>query len=127
VLALLSFVGDGRAVAVACDMPALTAELVRRLVVAPPAPVVAPRRNDSKRGLLWEPLFARYDSAIVLPIARRYASAVAEEGGRARLQTLLDLAGAEPLPLLEGDDRALSDWDSPEHLPRDAPRGMSRP
>ena len=105
--------GGGPVVAVACDMPQITADLVARLVSAPPAPIVAPRRQSSERGWLWEPLFARYDAAVVSPIARRYAGS----GGR-KLQELLDLAGAVPLPLRPEDDLALVDWDEPTDLLR---------
>jgi molybdopterin-guanine dinucleotide biosynthesis protein A len=93
-------------------MPRLSADLVRRLVEAPPAPVVAPRRGD-----LWEPLFARYEVG-VLGVARRFAAS----GGR-RLQSLLDLAKAQPLPLGAADQGALDDWDSPNDLPEMLRRG----
>jgi molybdenum cofactor guanylyltransferase len=116
-LALLAHVGDGQAIAVACDMPLLTRDIVDRLVNAPPAPVVAPRREIPERGWVWEPLVARYDARLVLPVARRFAS----RGGR-KLQLLLDTAGAQPLELRPEDEAALVDWDAPEHLPRAAAR-----
>lgn len=94
--------------AIACDMPALTSDFVHRLLTAPQAPVVAPRRHRTDRGWLWEPLIARYDPDAVLPKARAFAAR-----GGSRLQSLLDEVGASPLALEHGDDDALVDWDTP--------------
>jgi molybdenum cofactor guanylyltransferase len=109
-LSLLRRAGGGRVIAVACDMPFLTSALVRRLVDEQPgAPVLAPRSADELlQRSLWEPLFARYDSSIVLPIAERLAAA-----GIQKLQVLLDEAGAVPLTLDPTDREALVDWDTP--------------
>jgi len=99
--------GTRWAIAVACDMPFIDRELVRRLVDAEPAPIVAPRRHAEDRGRdVWEPLFARYDPA-VLGVARAYAST----GGK-QLQRLLDIAGARPLELAPRQEALLTDWDS---------------
>jgi molybdopterin-guanine dinucleotide biosynthesis protein A len=130
-LALLAHAGPRHALAVACDMPLLTREIVRRLLDAPPAPVVAPRHACAVRDrdatvtggaraarLLWEPLFARYDAPVVLPIARAFA----KRGGK-RLQLLLDEAGAEPLPLGTSEEETLTDWDAPDDLPQAGARG----
>ena len=96
------------AIAVACDMPFLDRELVRRLVAAPPAPVVAPRRRAEDRGRdVWEPLFARYEAATMLDVARDYA----RSGGR-QLQRLLDRAGARALELDPEHTALLADWDT---------------
>lgn len=109
-LALLARASQGGktwAIAVACDMPFLDRELIRQLVEAPPAPIVAPRRLAAERGReVWEPLFARYDPA-VLDLARDYAS----KGG-ARLQSLLSAAGAEALELGPEQVALLTDWDT---------------
>ncbi|AKU97622.1 Molybdopterin-guanine dinucleotide biosynthesis protein MobA [Labilithrix luteola] len=89
------------ALAVACDMPFVPASLVRRLLTAPDAPIVAPRRADR-----WETFFARHDASAVLPVARAHVAA------RTRaLQALFDAAGAQALPLEPGEERALDDWD----------------
>jgi molybdopterin-guanine dinucleotide biosynthesis protein A len=120
-LALLSFAAEaraGHAIAVACDMPLLTADLVRRLVEAPAAAIVAPRHHDPERGWLWEPLFARYDAEAVLPVARGLVGT-----GRRRLQDLLDAAGARPLELTANELAALVDWDTPDALPSAPMRG----
>ena len=102
---LLERAGAGTAVAVACDMPYVSIELLRALIDAPAAPAVAVRR-----GGFWEPLFARYDAARVLPIARARL-----EAGAFGLQGLLDEAGAVAL---DPKDRAaeLDDWDTPGDL-----------
>ncbi len=107
-LSLLSEAGDRYAIAVACDMPYVGDDLVRRLLEAGDATVVAPRREDR-----WEPLFARYDAKRVLPIAR--AQAVE---GRMALQRLLDRSGAVELPTDEEERRALGDWDSETDIDR---------
>ncbi len=117
-LALLSrasATGARWAIAVACDMPFIDQELVQRLVDAPPAPVVAPRHANERGRAVWEPLFARYDPAIV-DIARTYAS-----GGGKKLQVLLDMAGAAPLELSPERTALLTDWDAlPLASPRDS-------
>ena len=102
--ALLRRAGGSRALALACDMPFVSAALVERLAAAPEAPVVAPRRNG-----VWEPLCARYDAAQVLPHARRRIAACEYS-----LQSLLAEAGAAPLSPEPGDAPQLRDWDVPE-------------
>jgi molybdopterin-guanine dinucleotide biosynthesis protein A len=97
-LALLEH-AKGNALALACDMPYLDAPLLRSLVDAPPG-TWAPRRDGR-----WEPLCARYDAPVVLPIARRLADARV-----LRLQALLDECASE-LPI--DDPRTLDDWDEP--------------
>jgi molybdopterin-guanine dinucleotide biosynthesis protein A len=104
-IALLARAGEGRAIAVACDMPYVPIDLLAKLASHPSnAPIVAPRR-----GHWWEPLFARYDAARVLGPARERARA-----GHHSLQGLLDEIGAQPLPLDVSDLDALRDWDRPE-------------
>lgn len=117
-LALLEFTAktegnSGMALAIACDMPQLTPAFVHRLLTAPAAPVVAPRRWHVARGWLWEPLAARYDPNVVLASARAFALR-----GERRLQSLLDEVGVVPLTLEPGDDHALVDWDSPTDIVR---------
>lgn len=107
VVALLAAAGHGRAVALACDMPFVTADLLARLVGDPsPAAVVAARRGER-----WEPFFARYDAARVLPIALAAAQA-----GRLGLQALLDEAGAACFVCTNEEERLLDDWDEPADM-----------
>lgn len=101
---LLSYAKDSFAIGLACDMPYLTAPLLRRLATATDAaPIVAPR--DGGR---WSALFARYDAARVLPMAR--AHLVSENHS---LQTLFEEARAHELPLSSEERLALKDWDHP--------------
>jgi molybdopterin-guanine dinucleotide biosynthesis protein A len=102
-VSLLHRAEGGVGIAVACDMPFVTSALLGRLLAAAPAPVVAPRREGR-----WEPLFARYDSARVLPLARAHVA-----GGRRALHDLLYASGAVELPLTVDEAAQLRDWDSP--------------
>ncbi len=105
---LLSYAGDREAIALACDMPHVTLDDLRALAAAhPDAACVAARRDE---GAPWEPFFARYDPARVLPEAR----AMAARGERS-LQALLARVGT--LPVAVGA-RALDDWDAPEDVSR---------
>jgi molybdopterin-guanine dinucleotide biosynthesis protein A len=106
--ALLRRAEGGVAIVVACDMPFVTTDLVARLLDAPAAAAVAPRLDGR-----WEPMLARYDAHAALPIALRRA-----RDRETSLQGLLDELGAEPLPLLAGEERALVDWDEPREMIR---------
>jgi molybdopterin-guanine dinucleotide biosynthesis protein A len=97
----------GTVLAIACDMPFVSRELLEGLLFARArAPIVAPRRADR-----WEPLCARYDSARVLPVAEEHV-----RRGELSLQRLLDRLGAAPLPEDAYDPRELRDWDAPEDV-----------
>jgi molybdopterin-guanine dinucleotide biosynthesis protein A len=103
-VALLRRAGSEPALAVACDMPYVSRALVERLAAATQgAAIVAPRREGR-----WEPLFARYDSPRVLPIAATLAA-----GSAHSLQRLLDTAGAAELELGPVERDELRDWDIP--------------
>jgi molybdopterin-guanine dinucleotide biosynthesis protein A len=104
--ALLRRAGSGPALALACDLPFVSGALVARLVDAPPASIVAPRI-----GTRWEPLFARYAPARVLPVVDRLVAA-----RRHALQALLDEAKAEALSLTSDEVLELRDWDRPEDM-----------
>lgn len=108
-VALLEAADGDDAIAIACDMPHVTADLVKKLASAPRAPVVAPKRDGR-----WEPLFARYDAARVLDVAR--ARCARRE---LALQGLLDEVGAVALAIDEREAHALADWDTPEDVPMD--------
>jgi FdhD protein len=105
-VALLEAARGERVVAIACDMPFVSAELVRKLAGAPDAPVVAPRRDGR-----WEPLFARYDASRVLEIAKARCAR-----GELALQGLLDQVGATALEVDARESAALVDWDRPEDV-----------
>jgi len=91
-------------VAVACDMPFVTADLLRRLAFDDcDAAVLSPQRDGR-----YEPLFARYDRARVLPLAERQLA-----GGDRSLQKLLRDAGARDFVLSDEEWPLLDDWDQP--------------
>jgi molybdopterin-guanine dinucleotide biosynthesis protein A len=103
---LLGRAGARPTLALACDMPFVSPELVTRLLAAPAAAVVAPRRAGR-----WEPLCARYDPVRVLPLAETRAAS-----GEHSLQRLLDAAGAAELAPEASDAHELLDWDAPEDM-----------
>lgn len=104
---LLRRAGSGRALALACDMPFVSRDLLERLLgFAPGAAIVAARRDR-----LWEPLCAVYAAPLVLPVA----VARAARGARS-LQGLLDDVGATELPIDQAQAAELADWDTPDNL-----------
>ena len=104
---LLALLAHGpHVLAIACDMPHVSKGLLSRLIDAPPAPAVAARRSGK-----WEPFFARYDAAEVLPVARAHVRA-----GKLSLQALLDAVGARELILDTAEAGELHDWDAPEDV-----------
>lgn len=103
---LLRFAGTETVLALACDMPYVSAALLSKLAaVQAAADVVAPR---SVAGC-WEPLCARYQSANVAPIL---AEALAT-GVRSFQQLFTRLRVAE-LELSPDERSELRDWDTPE-------------
>jgi molybdopterin-guanine dinucleotide biosynthesis protein A len=104
--ALLAHAGTRPAVALACDMPYVSAALLQKLAREPSgAAVIAPRDPASGK---WQPLFARYDSARVLPPVR---AAIA---GRTRsLQALFGTLQVHELALSAEEHAELRDWDEP--------------
>lgn len=102
-IALLSRAGGGDVIAVACDMPHVSLDLLEKLsTFAWGAPAVAARMGDR-----WEPLFARYCARVALGRARERAA-----NGEHSLQGLLGDLSARPLPLAEDQIIQLSDWDT---------------
>lgn len=100
-LSLLERAPPNGAIAVACDMPFVSERLLSKLASFPSdRPIVAPKRDGR-----WEPLFARYTPA-ALATARSNAAS-----GAHSLQTLLEAAGAEELPLDPSEAAQLEDWD----------------
>jgi molybdopterin-guanine dinucleotide biosynthesis protein A len=97
--------GRAGAIALACDLPFVTTELVQRLAIeTPDAELFAPREAG-----IWHALAARY-AVRALP-----AIDAAIAAGEHSLQKLFVRVGSGAAPLLvEGDElEALRDWDSP--------------
>lgn len=97
-VALLEHGGGRRVVALACDMPYVTADDVRALL-AIDAPIVAARRDGR-----WEPLFAAYDASVLGEARARLAA------GRRSVSGLIEALGAGEAPI---DPAHLVDWDTP--------------
>jgi molybdopterin-guanine dinucleotide biosynthesis protein A len=109
-VALLSYANERGNVAIglACDMPYLTPSLLARLASAEAGPIVAPRDAG-----FFSTLFARYDAARVLPIARRRLLEPDKS-----LQALFRDAGACELAVSDEERAALADWDAPSDVKR---------
>lgn len=106
--ALLQAYPTQRVMAVACDMPRVSALLLERLATdRSQAMVLAPRNTQG----LWEPLCARYDAALVLP---ELARALAE--GVRSFQKLFARLTMEELKIADDAQRELADWDCPEDV-----------
>ena len=103
-ISLFGRAGTGAAIAVGCDMPFVSEELLERLVgFSSGASAVAARRGE-----VWEPLFARYEAPPALAAARALAAS-----GRHALFGVLDSLGAEALPMSHEEFAELRDWDTP--------------
>jgi molybdopterin-guanine dinucleotide biosynthesis protein A len=106
---LLVDAGDRDAIALACDLPYVTAALLARLAEdAADYGAVAPQVDG-----LWQPLCARYRPSACLPIlvellkSRKYG-----------LHRIFDALGdrALPLPLNREESLELRDWDTPDAI-----------
>lgn len=108
--ALLHHADERDAIAIACDMPFLSVELLQRLATeSPNAIVLAPRSTESNK---WEPLCARYASN-ARPILSH-----AIEGGDRSFQQLFKRAHVTELLLSDEERKATLDWDTPEDVSR---------
>jgi len=97
----------GHVIALACDMPFVTLDLLARLSTRDSsAAALAPKRDGR-----WEPLFARFEVRRSLPVVRARL-----ERRDLALQGLLTELEAEELPLLAAESRRLEDWDRPEDM-----------
>jgi molybdopterin-guanine dinucleotide biosynthesis protein A len=106
--ALLAWAAERPVIALACDLPYVTADDLRALRDDPSdAAVVAARRSPEAP---WEPLLARYDAARVLPVARARLTR-----GERSLQGLLGAVGVVDAALRAA---ACDDWDTPEDVTR---------
>ena len=107
--ALLAHAGARPALLLACDLPYLSAALLLRLASTPSAAAVLAAR-DLTTGK-WQPMFARYASATVLPALRAAIAA-----GTRSPQTFLRTLEVAELPLDDVERQQLRDWDRPEDL-----------
>lgn len=99
--ALLTYAGERRAIAVACDMPFLTPADIDCLLAA--GTTAAPRRDGR-----WEPLCAIYEPRRALPMIRRRIAS-----GEHSLQALLEELAPVPVSIPPSH---LDDWDRPEDI-----------
>ena len=109
-MALLRWAGASPAIALACDMPMISAELLARLAAHPSRAQVLAARGASG---LWEPLCARYSSAEIAPELTR-----ALDAGVRSFQALFARLVLEELTLSPMERAALVDWDTPEDVTR---------
>lgn len=103
---------DGQqVVAIACDLPFVSAERVRILCTdEPEAAVLAPFIDG-----VWQPLFARYDARRVLPVVDRLL-----QQKRHSLRAIFDALGPEvrALRVSKQQESELADWDTPADVER---------
>jgi molybdopterin-guanine dinucleotide biosynthesis protein A len=98
-------------IAIACDMPYVTAEALEQVRDhQSEATVVAPRRGPDAP---WEPMLARYDAARLTDVL---ANAISR--GQRSFQKLFASIEIEALPLTPAIERALEDWDTPDDIAR---------
>ncbi len=107
---VLKAAGTSRVIAVACDMPQVTSELLHRLQATEPEASVLASKNDQGR---WDPLCARYDPISVRPLLTQ-----ALHAGVRSFQRLFATLTVTEL-LLSAEERVqLIDWDTPEDISR---------
>jgi molybdopterin-guanine dinucleotide biosynthesis protein A len=107
--ALLDHAGTEPCIAVACDMPFVSAALLSRLQLeVPDAAILAPRDEASGK---WEPLCARYLPGLVRPALTRALAS----GARSFQAVFRELSVVE-LALSAAERRELRDWDTPEDI-----------
>lgn len=100
-VSLFETAGD-RAIALACDLPSVSRELVARLDEhAPDAAAVAPRLDG-----IWQPLFARYAAKAALEAAKTVTAP----------WRVLEALAAVELPIAESERSLLGDWDTPQDV-----------
>jgi molybdopterin-guanine dinucleotide biosynthesis protein A len=103
--------GDSTVLALACDLPFVSAELVRRLAEhESDADAIAPQSDG-----VWQPLATRYQTHPALAATR-----VAIAAGEHSLQAVLRQLVVEAIAI---DPRELRDWDTPEDQRQDTSTG----
>ena len=107
--AMFDHAGERTCVAIACDMPYVSAALLSRLVrESPEASVLAPRDHETGK---WHPLCARYAPAQVAPVLTQ-----ALERGARSFQALFRELSVVELALSAAEQSELRDWDTPEDM-----------
>ncbi len=107
--ALLAHADPRPALALACDMPYLDAELLKKLAYDPrPAAVLAPRDRATGK---WQALFARYDPRLVRPALEATLAA-----GERSFQQLFARLPCTELLLDDAEHAQLRDWDYPADI-----------
>jgi molybdenum cofactor guanylyltransferase len=100
--------GAATVLALACDLPRLSAELVERLARELPGASALVTEQDGVKN----PLIARYSPAAALATAR-----AVHASGKRSLQAVLDQLGdVRTLSLTTAELETLGDWDTPEDL-----------
>jgi molybdenum cofactor guanylyltransferase len=94
-------------IALACDFPRLTAELIKRLFDHAPGAAAVAARPDG----VWQPLCARYEPAAALLATEKLI-----QNDERALYRVLEELGAVELSLTSGDLAALVDWDEPSDV-----------
>ncbi|MCG8555339.1 MAG: molybdenum cofactor guanylyltransferase [Proteobacteria bacterium] len=108
--ALLRYAGPRSVVAVACDMPFVTPELVARLARATSGgAVIAAREQDGR----WQGFFACYRAPLVRPVLDQALAC-----GERSLQGLLARTDTRELELTALEREQLRDWDTPADMAR---------
>lgn len=98
--------GYAHVIAVACDMPFVTAEALTELAEYPSDATVLARRRMADGP--WEPMLARYQARSLADVLD---TAIAD--GQRSFQGLFASIAVERLPPIAAVDRALRDWDTP--------------
>jgi molybdopterin-guanine dinucleotide biosynthesis protein A len=100
---------DAHAIALACDMPYVSAALLAKLANDPrDAAILCPRDAVSGK---WQALFARYT-----PEPALLALHATLDAGQRSLQALIERAGGLPLTLSTEEHALLRDWDTPQDV-----------
>jgi molybdopterin-guanine dinucleotide biosynthesis protein A len=103
--------GEHAVIALACDMPFVSARLLARLAAETPEAVALAPRTET----LWQPLCARYSLGALSAVEAALAA------GERSLQRVFARLGREALPLeLDPEEQSeLRDWDEPDDVLRD--------
>jgi molybdopterin-guanine dinucleotide biosynthesis protein A len=98
--------GKSAALAIACDYPALSGDLIGRLATErPEASLLSPYLDDR-----YQPLFARYSVQLHEPLRQRL------EAGELALMPFLKEHVTQRLGLTDEEVAQLADWDFPQDM-----------